>query len=95
MQQYRRVAPQEGWLLKRVREMLEASTIPALAIYAATGVTPERQWAIAKGTTKNPSVNTVQALWEFFAMGEMATPLKAAETHYHAVWAQCVTAGDE
>ena len=53
----------EGTLLRRVRELLEATTMPALDIYKATGVAPNQQWAIKAGKTKGPSVNAVEALY--------------------------------
>lgn len=56
---------QEGALLRKVRELLEHTTIPTLEIYKATGVMPNQQWAIKRGGTKNPSVNTVEALYVF------------------------------
>lgn len=53
----------EGALLRRVRELLEETTVPALDIYKATGVAPNQQWAIKCGKTKAPSVNAVEALY--------------------------------
>lgn len=61
----RRLAPAEGKLLKRVRELLETTSVPGLDIFQATGVAPNQQWAIKSGKTTDPSVNTVEALFEF------------------------------
>lgn len=55
----------EGALLRRVRELLESSDVPALEIYKATGIAPNQQWAIKSGKTKSPSVNAVEALYVF------------------------------
>lgn len=57
----------EGRLLRRVRELLEQSTVPALDIYKATGIAPNQQWSIKTGKTKAPSVNAVEALFVFLS----------------------------
>lgn len=54
-----------GTLLQRTRELLETTTVPALDIYKATGVPPNQQWAFKTGKTKDPSVNTIEALYTF------------------------------
>ena len=56
-----------GELLRRVRIMLEETTIPALVIYKATGVAPNQQYNIKTGKTKAPSVNAVEALYTFLS----------------------------
>lgn len=60
-----RVLHEDNTLLGRVRTLLCASDMSALDIYKATGVTPSHQYAIRSGRTKDPSVNVVQALYEF------------------------------
>lgn len=61
----------EGSLLRKVRELLEQTTTPALEIYRATGVAPNQQWAIKRGGTKNPSVNTIETLYTFLTGREL------------------------
>lgn len=62
---------QEGSFLRKVRELLETTTIPTLEIYKATGVAPNQQWAIKKGRTRNPNVNTVETLYVFLTGKEL------------------------
>lgn len=57
----------EGVLLQKVRLLLEETTIPSLDIYKATGVAPNQQWAFKTGKTKDPSVNTIEALYTFLS----------------------------
>lgn len=57
----------EGTLLRQTRHLLDATEIPALDIYKATGIAPNQQWAIKTGKTKAPSVNAVEALYVFLS----------------------------
>ncbi len=57
----------EGALLRKVRELLEQTTVPALDIYKATGIAPNQQWAFKSGKTKDPSVNSIEALYVFLS----------------------------
>lgn len=58
----------EGRLLRKVRDLLSHPECPAaLEIYKATGIAPNQQWAIRTGKTKAPSVNAVEALFEYLA----------------------------
>jgi len=58
----------EGRLLRKVRDLLTHPECPAaLEIYKATGIAPNQQWAIKSGKTKAPSVNAVEALFEYLA----------------------------
>lgn len=61
----------EGNFLRKVRELLETTTIPTLEIYKATGVAPNQQWAIKRGRTRNPNVNTIEALYVFLSGKEL------------------------
>lgn len=58
---------QEGALLRRTRELLDATETAALDIYKATGIAPNQQWAIKTGKTKSPSVNAVEVLYVFLS----------------------------
>lgn len=55
----------EGALLRRVREALNVTERTGLQIYTATGIAPNQQWAIKTGKTKDPSVNTIEALYTY------------------------------
>lgn len=55
----------EGALLRRVRELLSKTDVPALEIYKATGIAPNQQWALKSGATKDPSVNSIETLYVF------------------------------
>ena len=58
----------EGTLLRKVRDLFDDPSVPtALEIYRKTGVPPNQQWAIKKGRTRSPSVNTVEALYTFLS----------------------------
>lgn len=58
----------EGRLLRKVRDLLAHPECPAaLEIYKATGIAPNQQWAIKTGKTKAPSVNAVEALFEYLS----------------------------
>lgn len=57
----------EGELLRRVRTMLEETTIPALEIYKATGIAPNQQYNIKSGKTKAPSVNSIETLYTYLS----------------------------
>lgn len=57
----------EGRFLRKVRDLLETTTIPTLEIYKATGVAPNQQWAIKRGRTRNPNVNTIETLYVFLS----------------------------
>ena len=61
----------EGVLLRRVRELLDETTVKALDIYRATGVAPNQQWSIKTGKTKSPSVNSIEALYSFLTGKEL------------------------
>lgn len=54
-----------GTLHLRTIEMLKASEQSPLQIYAATGITPAWLAAFRQDKMKQPSVNRVQALYEF------------------------------
>lgn len=57
----------EGALLRKVRSLLGSTEHKALAIYKATGVAPNQQWSIREGKTRNPGVNTIEALYVFLS----------------------------
>lgn len=61
----------EGNFLRKVRELLETTTIPTLEIYKATGVAPNQQWAIKRGRTRSPNVNTIETLYVFLSGKEL------------------------
>lgn len=61
----------EGRFLRKVRDLLETTTIPTLEIYKATGVAPNQQWAIKRGRTRNPNVNTIETLYVFLSGKEL------------------------
>lgn len=61
----------EGRFLRKVRDLLETTTIPTLEIYKATGVAPNQQWAIKRGRTRNPNVNTIETLYVFLSGREL------------------------
>lgn len=61
----------EGSLLRKVRELLNETQIPALEIFRHTGVAPNQQWAIKRAGTKNPSVNTIETLYVFLSGKEL------------------------
>lgn len=51
-------------LLRRTRELLEASDKTSLEIYRATGLKPSWIDLVRKGETRNPSVNRICHLYE-------------------------------
>jgi hypothetical protein len=55
----------EGTLLARVRALLDSTDTPKLLIYTATGIAPNQLWQIQSGKTKDPSVNTIELLYDF------------------------------
>lgn len=61
----------EGRFLRKVRDLLETTTIPTLEIYKATGVAPNQQWAIKRGRTRNPNVNIIETLYVFLSGKEL------------------------
>lgn len=54
----------EGTLLRACRTLLEQTKKTNLEIYAATGLQPGWLDTVRKGTTRNPSVNRIQFLYE-------------------------------
>ena len=63
---------EEGTLLKRVRELLQDTSMTNLELYSATGLQPGWIDTVRRGTIKNPSVNRVQKLYEFLADQKLA-----------------------
>ncbi len=61
----------EGALLCAVRLLLDSTQKTALDIYKATGVAPNQQWAIRAGKTKNPGVNSIEALYVFLSGNQL------------------------
>lgn len=54
----------EGTLLARTRQLLQSTATSYLAIYNATGLTPNWLSSLAQKKLPNPSVNKVQKLYE-------------------------------
>jgi hypothetical protein len=61
----------EGALLALVRHRL--SDCDPLDVYRATRVTPGHQWAIAKGKTREPGVNTIERLYDYFMVESLGS----------------------
>jgi len=51
--------------MTRTRELLKATDHTALAIYDATGVSPDWQARFTAGRINDPGVNRVEALYTF------------------------------
>ena len=56
---------QQGSLLLQTRALLQTCNMRYLDIYRATGLSPNWLTGIATGKITNPSVNRVQALYEY------------------------------
>lgn len=63
---------QQGTLLQKTRELLRECPLSYLDIYKATDLNPNWLTGIASGRIVDPSVNRVQALYEFLK-GETLT----------------------
>lgn len=59
-------------LLARTRKLLRESDQSHLQIYKATGLTPFWLSSIATGKVADPSVNRIQALYEFLSGKELS-----------------------
>lgn len=57
----------EGTLLARTRELLQSTQQSYLAIYQATNLNPNWLSALVSKRMTNPSVNKVQALYEYLS----------------------------
>lgn len=67
MNAQRDAADAECALLRRTRELLEASGHSSLEIYRETGLKPSWIELVRKGDTRDPSVNRISRLYEFLA----------------------------
>jgi hypothetical protein len=65
-------ADAEGTLLARVRDLLAATQKTNLDIYRDTGLQPSWLDTVRRGTTRNPSVNRIQHLYEYLSGKKLA-----------------------
>jgi len=59
-------------LLRTTRELLKKSEKTTLQIYMDTNLQPGWLDAVRKGTTKNPSVNRIQHLYEYLSQQKLS-----------------------
>ena len=62
-----RVVQPQGRLTTRTRELLNASDLPYISIYKETLIQPAWLTTFANGRIPDPSVNTIEALYNFLS----------------------------
>lgn len=62
---------EEGTLLARTRKLLQSAEDSYLVIYKATGLNPNWLSLLSRGEIPNPSVNKVQALYEYLSNNKL------------------------